>query len=310
MLEEVKEISYTAAFRIGILHGREVANSPMTRGADNHRLVVILLRRELPDVFGGRKRPKGVLAKKGGIRTGRIDSVIKSFQLFSGEKHVDTAKGDEGSVLDREAFWKLEFGNERGGGEEVEVLLPMAFEVRIFGVVRSRTNVRRENAGQGKEVVFRNRIPDKQPTALLDQVRDERFSVKRADGAPLPRGPRVVEGHRKPVFPLLRTVGPQMPEEFAVCSTTFEPSKRDCVGALLHLGSWRELVGRLPRTGRVSFCGARPLPMGVTVLNDGANAKVSGVLIGSIRKREDDAGTAHEHDGESCGASCERTPGF
>lgn len=237
MLEEVKEMSNTTTFGFGIPHGLEVAGRPMTCGADDHCLVVVLLRRELPNIFGGRKCPEGVVTKKGGIGAGGIDSVVKSFEFFSREKHVNTAKGDEGSVLDRETFWELEFRNKWGGREEVKVLLPMTFEVRVFGIVWSRANMRREKAGQGKEVIFRYRIPDKQPTALLDKVNNERFTVKGADVTSLPRGPRIIIGHRKPVFPLLRTVGPQMPEEFTVCSAAFKPSKRDRVGALLHLGA-------------------------------------------------------------------------
>ena len=43
MLEEVKEMPNTATFGIGIAHGLEVTGGPMTRGADDHRLVVVLL---------------------------------------------------------------------------------------------------------------------------------------------------------------------------------------------------------------------------------------------------------------------------
>ena len=159
-------------------------------------------------------------------------------------------------------------------------------------------------------MVFRYRIPDEQPTALLDEVCDERFSVKRADVTPLPRGPSVVVGHGEPIFPLLRTVGPQMPEQFAVCGATFKPPKANRVGAPLHLGARREFVGRLPRTGRISFCGAGPPAVGVAVLHERLEVEVSGVLVASKHERQDDAGTTHEHEGESCGTGRKRTSGF
>ena len=65
----------------------------------------------------GRERPECFIAKKGGVGTGGIDRIVKSFQFLSGKKNVDTAKADEGGVLHREAFRELEFGNEWGCGE-------------------------------------------------------------------------------------------------------------------------------------------------------------------------------------------------
>ena len=48
--------------------------------------------------------------------------------------------------------------------------------------------------------------------------------------------------------------------------------------------------------------------MGVTELDDRVEVEVSGVLIASKHKHQEDAGT-HERNGESGGTSCERTPG-
>jgi len=95
----------------------------------------------------GGERPERVLAEEGGVGTAGIDGGVKSFEFLSGEQEIDTTEANEGGVLDREAFRKLELGNEWGGGKQVEVLLPMAFVVRVFGVVGGRTNVRREKAG-------------------------------------------------------------------------------------------------------------------------------------------------------------------
>ena len=52
--------------------------------------------------------------------------------------------------------------------------------------------------------------------------------------------------HREALFPLVRMVRSQMPEEFAVGGTAFESAERNRVGWVLHLGSRRELVGGLP----------------------------------------------------------------
>ena len=101
-----------------------------------------------------------------------------------------------------------------------------------------------------------------------------------------------------------------MPEEFTVGGTAFETSKRDCVGTFLHLGSWREFVGRLPCAGRISFYGTfldaeRSVDRSVLRTEVGLEVVVIGVPIGSKREGEDDAGTSHEYDSASCGTTCE-----
>jgi len=87
-------------------------------------------------------------------------------------------------------------------------------------------------------VIFRHRISNEQPTALLDEVCDECIPVEGPDVAFLRWGPDMVECHRETVFPLVRAVRPQMPEEFAVGSTAFESAKSDRVDAVVHLGPW------------------------------------------------------------------------
>ena len=147
MLEEVKDVPDTTAFVLGIFHRLEDTCCPMACSADHHRLVVVFLRRELSGVFTGRERPERFLAEEGGVGIRAMDGFVKSLKLLSGEKEVDAAKTDEGSVFDREPFRELELGDEWGGGKQIEVLLPIAFEPWIFGVIRSRADVGIEKAG-------------------------------------------------------------------------------------------------------------------------------------------------------------------
>jgi hypothetical protein len=142
----------------------------------------------------------------------------------------------------------------------------------------------------------------------LDEICDKCFPIEGTDVTIVPRRPDVVVRHRVTFFPLLGTIGSQMPKEFAVGSAAFEPSKSECVCIFLHLGSWKGICGRASMSRQHMLLRDTSQGAAWTVcywVEIRLEAVVIGVLIGHKHDGEDDADAAHEHDSASCGTTCE-----